>query len=133
MEDRSSNLTGYYKSVKFLILPHFTLERFIYKNISLRLTFTVGYRKKIKMAKWNIKKIIPILGVILVLGGIILVISAVPMVQQDIWPYEEAVTKLAEKVPPVNATRMLAGIIITVAGFILLFWESITKRRRIKK
>lgn len=55
------------------------------------------------------------------------------MVPQGMYPYEDAVTKLAEKVPPVNATRMLAGIITLVAGFVLLFWENITKRRRIKK
>ncbi len=83
--------------------------------------------------KWNLKKIIQIFGLILVFVGILLIISAVPMVPQGMYPYEDAVTKLAEKVPTVNATRMLVGIITMVAGFVLLFWENITKHRRIKE
>ena len=82
------------------------------------------------MTKWNIRKLTPIFGIILIIIGLVFVISSVPEIQQSIWPYEDAVTELAKKVSPIKATRILVGIIVMIAGFILLFKDKLSKWRK---
>lgn len=82
------------------------------------------------MKKKTVEKIVLALGLILIIVGMIIMVSAIPTVQQSIWPYENAVTELAEKVPPISATRIIVGVIVMVAGFILLFKNNLNTRRK---
>ena len=65
------------------------------------------------------------IGLILIFLGLLAIIYALPLVQYSIYPYEDAVTELAKNVPPINATRIIIGVILCIMGLLLFFSKKI--------
>ncbi len=57
-----------------------------------------------------------IIGIILIILGVLIILSAFPLIQQTIFP---GVETLAKKVSPINATRIIIGLIISVLGLVI--------------
>ncbi|MBI4738677.1 hypothetical protein HY772_03815 [Candidatus Woesearchaeota archaeon] len=59
-----------------------------------------------------------VIGIILLLLGVVVILSAVPLVEQSVFP---GIDTVAEKVPPVSATRIIVGLTISILGLIVGF------------
>jgi len=59
-----------------------------------------------------------IIGIVLIVLGVLIILSALPLIQQSIFPGADT---LAEKVPPINATKIIIGLTISVLGLVIYF------------
>lgn len=63
------------------------------------------------------KNPLKIIGIVLIFLGVLIMMSAIPPVEQSFL----GVDTLADKVSPVNATRIIIGLITSVLGLVIYF------------
>ncbi len=66
------------------------------------------------------KNPLEIIGIILIILGVLIILSAFPLFQQTFFP---GIETLAEKVPSISATRIIIGFVISILGLVTYLGE----------